>query len=377
MEFVPDLKSGFLPREDPLTELPKEFSWLDELGASLPLLINSGGVRKTLSLVRPVQLSGLRSEPEINRALMIYSFLASAYVHAPGEKTADRIPAGIAVPLVELSKIVGRPPIMSYPDYALNNWKIKNGRLPITAKNLELLQKFSGATDETWFIVEHVEIEAEAAPALYAINMAKAAVKENNSHLVSRWLRIMYASLEKMNKTMKRMTEGCSPDVYYHSVRPYLFGFKGVFYEGYGSVKGRRRTLRGETGAQSSIVPALVAALHIEHSSADGRGGKNPMLPHLRVMRRYMPPEHRKFIARAGKGPSIRNYVLREGQYFGTLRDAYNKTLLALSDFRSQHFEWARLYIHDQVQNPEGSGGTIFMPWLKQLRDETEKHLIQ
>jgi indoleamine 2,3-dioxygenase len=170
-----------------------------------------------------------------------------------------------------------------------------------------------------------------------------------------------------MLATLKRMPDGCSPEVYYHSVRPYLFGFTDVVYEQVW--KGKKVTLRGETGAQSSIVPSLVAAFGIRHEAS-------VLTKHTRTMRHYMPPAHRAFIAQVRRGPSLRGYVRRRGASRPALKSSYNACLWALHDFRAQHYEWARVYIHERVSNPLGSGGTIFMPWLKLLLDETKAHAL-
>ena len=366
--YVIDAWRGFLPALDPLTTLPQEFAWLDDLGATLPLLLENGHARKIIASVPPINTQALHQR-EAQRAFLIYSFLASAYVWAPGQKPLDRIPCGIALPLYTLGKRLGQPPIMSYASYALQNWKRKNLQGPVALENLELLQPFSGVPDEAWFILDHVQIEAEAAPGLIAIQRALHAC----AHEKLEWLRIdlecMTQALQVMLTTLKRMQEGCNPEVYWHSVRPYLFGFNNMLFEGVSAWKNKRRSLRGETGAQSSIVPSFVAALGIHHE-------KTALTRHTRVMQYYMPPEHRQFIKNIRQGPSIRNYALRHAREHKALKDAYNTCLMALQDFRAQHYEWARIYIHDRVPNPEGSGGTIFMPWLKLLVDETNAHLI-
>ena len=77
-------------------------------------------------------------------------------------------------------------------------------------------------------------------------------------------------------------------------VRPYIFGTKdnpnlkqGLIYEG--EFNNKPQFFRGETGAQSSIIPFLDGALGIYHSNDNLRH-------YLNEMRDYMPPEHRKMI---------------------------------------------------------------------------------
>lgn len=58
--------------------------------------------------------------------------------------------------------------------------------------------------------------------------------------------------------------------------------------------------LYGETGAQSSIVHALDAALGIQHDTCSW------LKAYLLDMRAHMPPAHRAFVAALEAGPSLR-----------------------------------------------------------------------
>jgi indoleamine 2,3-dioxygenase len=40
------------------------------------------------------------------------------------------------------------------------------------------------------------------------------------------------------------------------------------------------------------------------------------------------------------------------------------------------HYGWAKTYIQERVDDPRGTGGTIFIDWLKQLIDETLAYRI-
>jgi indoleamine 2,3-dioxygenase len=174
-------------------------------------------------------------------------------------------------------------------------------------------------------------------------------------------------------------------------VRPYIHGWKnhpdlpaGVIYEGVTAYGGQPQQFRGETGAQSSIIPALDATLGVRH--------KEDMLSsYLLEMREYMPPAHRAFIeslenrAMDGGGPEGRNgirpFVERAGR--ASLTGVYNTCVELVEKFRSLHLEYAATYIFKQAQtdakNPHavGTGGTPFMPYLKKHRDETAEHRLK
>jgi indoleamine 2,3-dioxygenase len=148
-----------------------------------------------------------------------------------------------------------------------------------------------------------------------------------------------------------------------------------VRYDGVEAYGGAPQQFRGETGAQSSIIPALDAVLGITHKN-------DPLRPYLMEMRDYMPREHRAFIATLEQGPAVREYVLAHRDTEPALREAYNACVHWITEFRTKHLEYAARYIHQQSQhgmdNPTnvGTGGTPFMPYLKKHRDETLEHLL-
>jgi indoleamine 2,3-dioxygenase len=146
-----------------------------------------------------------------------------------------------------------------------------------------------------------------------------------------------------------------------------------LIYEGVDDYANKPQEFRGETGAQSSIVPAIDAVLGIEHQP-------DPLREYLMEMRAYMPPEHRSFIEGLEAQPSVRAAVEAEKGTYPALREAYNTCVYFMQEFRSKHLELAARYIHQQSQrslaNPTevGTGGTPFMRYLKKHRDETAGH---
>jgi indoleamine 2,3-dioxygenase len=381
-EYTIDSERGFLPRADPVDHLPADFAPWEAIARDLPKLLVTGKVRAFIRELKSLDADMLTEDGTRRRAMMILSFLGHAYAWGERE-TVSSIPASLAVPWRQLSKLLGRPPVLSYASYALDNWRRVDPKRPIELGNIVLQQNFLGGQDEEWFVLIHVAIEAKAGPALAAIVAAQQAVADDRAETVADQLAIIARTLQTMNDILLRMPEGCDPYVYYRRVRPYLHGWAnhpslpaGMIYEGVDEYGGAAQKFRGETGAQSSIIPSLDAALGITHR-------QDMLYSYLREMRDYMPPRHRLFIEAVESAPSVRDYVLRQRAAHPTLRDAYNVAIDGIELFRSTHLEYARNYIIRQSQggkrNPVdvGTGGTPFGPYLKKHRDETAQHRIK
>lgn len=368
---------GFLPKEDPLTHLSSALSDYDAIAYELPKLLLSDDIRKLIENLPIFDVSLLQNEPELERAMMVFSYLGHAYVW--GEKQpALVLPAIIAQPWHAIAIKLGRPPVLSYASYALNNWKRINPHGPIEIGNIALLQNFLGGIDEEWFILIHVDIESKAVPALASILQAQKALVEGNRASVTAHLETIKSALEKMCETLERMPEHCDPYIYYNRVRPYIHGWKdnpalpnGLIYEGVAAYQNKPQFFKGETGAQSTIVPTLDAFLGIEHR-------ETPLRKHLDEMRIYMPPDHRIFLENVENNSKLRPFVIKHAQ----LVEHYNACIDLLYRFRHTHLNYAASYIEKQTQssvaNPThiGTGGTPFMAYLREHIEETKQHRI-
>lgn len=372
---------GLLINPDPIarltpSDLPSSMTAVSEIQATadeLPALLASGRVHSALDSLPMLDVSPLETDIPpvdfivIERLHQLYTYFASAYVFGNPEQPEKRIPASIAVPLVALSRMVERPPMLAYCNYVLNNWRRIDPNGAITVDNLVVNQPFLGLKDESWFALIHVEIEARGAKALNGALCAAQAADNGDTAGVIAGLEQVSESLHEMMRTFARMTEGCDPDVYYHQVRPYMFGFDDVVYEGVGQNGGEVYSARGQSAAQSSIIPALVAALGIRHE-------QSAMTQHLDVMKTYMPKPHRELIATMGKA-RIRPFVQAAGKS-STVANTYNACLKDILGFRKLHFHFASVFVLAKSDNPIGTGGTVFTEWLRRLIDETEQHTI-
>jgi indoleamine 2,3-dioxygenase len=373
----------FLPSKDPLKKYitkSRSLQKLENIASELPKLLLTGKVQETIDGLKANALSikplhkknDLR---ELKLSMVHLSFIAHAYIWG-GKKPSKILPEVISKPWVEVSSILGRPPILSYASYCLDNWYRVDKSKNISLENVALITNFLGGVDEDWFVTIHVCIENAAKDAITAAyEISK--LKSNKDKKLDDGLRRIIISLREVNAIFSRMPEKCDPYVYYHRVRPFIFGTKdnpdlkkGLVYEN--QFNNQPQFFRGETGAQSSIMPFLDGALGIYHT-------KDHLRHYLNEMRDYMPPEHRSMIEEVENISKAKELI--DGSK--SLTNKYNKCLEEIRKFRALHLEFAASYIHkqSQIKNPfgtggstiKGTGGTPFMKYLKKHRDETEK----
>jgi indoleamine 2,3-dioxygenase len=169
----------------------------------------------------------------------------------------------------------------------------------------------------------------------------------------------MTDAIATVDGVLARMPERNAPENYGHTFRHYLKPLVDVEYEGVDALSGPQ-SFRGASGAQSSLFPALDAALGVNH-------GDNPLVSHLRTLRADMPPEHTAFIAAAADGPSIREYVAGDER----LVAAYNGCLDRMVDFRDRHTGIVSQYLTAPLGEDTGTGGTPHGRFLDMFTTDT------
>ncbi|MDB0069945.1 indoleamine 2,3-dioxygenase [Gammaproteobacteria bacterium] len=374
---------GFLPQKVPSKSYSVQSESCDriqEIASNLPKLLLTGKVQSAINKLSPKDLSIddlliNQASQDLKLAMSHLSFIAHAYIWGDN-KPNESIPSVLANPWVKVAKNQGRPPILSYASYCLDNWFLIDPDEPISLENVGLINNFLGGVDEDWFVTIHVCIENAAADAIAAcaeISMLETDAPEEKSIQL---LKRIIISMKKVNEIFARMPEKCDPYIYYHRVRPFIFGTKdnpdlknGLIYKG--EFESKPQFFRGETGAQSSIIPSLDGALQITHT-------KDHLRHYLNEMREYMPPKHREFMEVLEKNSQIKKIIKGSKK----LTSLYNDCLEEIRAFRAMHLEYAGTYIFKQAQikNPfgrggstiTGTGGTPFMAYLKKHRDETE-----
>lgn len=374
---------GFLSSfELPDVTLPAMFAPMLAVADNLSALMTSGRVQHWLRAMPALNLADFAAtapEEQVRAAMVRYSFLVQAYVWGEAE-TPHVLPANLAVPMVALADRLGQAPLLPYSAYVLDNWARIDRAAPIALDNIQMCQHFIGGDDENWFVLIHVAIEAAAGEALGLACELVDCANANDVAGAAQRLTAMAGVWARINAIFDRMVERCDPYIYYQRVRPFIHGWAnnpalpdGLVYEGVARFGGVGQAYRGQTGSQSSIVPAMDALFGVDHSN-------DPLRAFLDELHAYRPVPHRAFIDDLRAASGLRAFAVAADDQ--PLRQAFNAIVLAVSAFRTRHLEYAASYINRQASSGAGNdtevgtGGTPFMKYLKKHRDENRAQVI-
>ncbi|OYW16503.1 MAG: indoleamine 2,3-dioxygenase [Novosphingobium sp. 12-64-8] len=353
-----------------------------EAAQMLPDMFAAGAVRRHLDRLPDPQIAEWAAnapEEQVRVAMVRLSFLVQGYVWGE-EGTPTALPANISRPVVALADRLGQSPLLPYSGYVLDNWARLDKTGAIALDNIRMVQHFAGGIDESWFVMVHVAIEAEAGIILDAAAGLVRAAHDGDAGECERLLAEMDLAWEKIYAAFKRMVDRCDPYIYFNRVRPYIHGWAnnpalggGLIYEGIDRYAGRPQAFRGQTGSQSSIVPSMDALFGVRH-------GDDPLRHFLDELHAYRPMSHRRFIEDLGTQSTLRAFVGKAGS--PALREAFNANIEQVARFRTRHLEYAASYINKQAaaqpgNDPDvGTGGTPFMKYLKKHRDENRAQIV-
>lgn len=367
--------TGFVASSPLLTSLPEHFSRWEALAKNLPALIRDRRIREEVHALPSLEFSGetLTSEKEWQRAYVLLTFLAQAYVWVEGERgLPDRVPKILAVPWKTTADHLGLTPSVTYASLILYNWKLLDTGGLMDGNNLQPVFTFTGTKDESWFYVVHMLLEVVAVPGLKAIQHAYTSMMNHDHHGLTQDLLNVRSTLERILEMLLKMYEHCDPKVFCVKIRPFLAGSKGLpafpaglHYEG---VDPKPVQYYGGSAAQSTSVHAFDMFLGGKHTGSDAE--------FLQAMRYYMPTKHRAFLEALTHQASMREYIRQSKDR--NLIAGYNGAVEALAHLRSKHVILVTRYVVCQKKHSvntsfdmHGTGGTLFMTFLKKVRDDT------
>lgn len=201
---------GFLPLRDPARALPVRYRAWDETAAALPELTRSSKLRKVLDGL-PVLSAGPSSLPDhdLPRAATVLGMLGHGYAYEMAGPPALP-PDGIMIPWQQVRLRLGRhgPPVLSYTDLIVHNWKRRDDTATddLTLSNLELLVPGIGSQDEEVFYLTQLEILARCAPVVGAVIAAQDAVLRSDDEAVA-------AALDTITRALTDVSQRLLPQI--------------------------------------------------------------------------------------------------------------------------------------------------------------------
>ncbi|ELV12456.1 Indoleamine 2,3-dioxygenase 2 [Tupaia chinensis] len=374
---------GFL-LPNPLKELPDHYRPWMEIAKKLPQLIESHQLQAQVDKMPLLDCQLLKGYREQRLARLVLSFIAMGYVWQEGEtQPREVLPRNLAMPFVEVSRMLGLPPILVHSDMVLTNWTKKNPQ-----GNLETIIAFPGGESLRGFILVTALVEKAAVPGIKAVVQAVNAILQPSQDALLQALQDLSLSIQDMTRALGQMHDYVDPDIFYAVIRVFLSGWKdnpamptGLKYEG---VSEEPLQYSGGSAAQSTVLHVFDEFLGVRHGkeSAD----------FLHRMRDYMPPSHKAFIEEVRAAPALRDFILSSGH--DHFLAAYNRCLEVLVELRSYHITIVTKYLitaaarakgrrlnqppglAELPQACRGTGGTAVLTFLKSVRDKTLETIL-
>lgn len=346
------------------------------------------------------------------------------YIHSLPFDDPIRIPPPITIPLLQVSKQLQLPPVLTYSDNVLYNWHLDSDdpdELP-TIPTIRCRTSFTSTDDEAEFYLVSARIELVGVEALDLMRSTMDEMFVGDDLAVRRittYLGQLVATLHRLRDSLLELTCRCNPKVFYHDIRPWLRGedsqpsrkweFEGIDQD---SSLVPPTELSGPSAGQSSLIHAVDIFLGVDkgtHGQDLTGHGLTPMdprqrQPFLQRMQMYMPRYHRSFLNHLSEnGRQLRDFVLKASSRSmhndkditnedgAALLVAYNAVVFALKELRDAHIIIVALYIigpsRDRqlgVENvefvssvtPRGTGGSDIVRFLKEVRDRTKEAVI-
>ncbi|KAF9510278.1 hypothetical protein BS47DRAFT_1348198 [Hydnum rufescens UP504] len=406
-----DVRTGFMPPAEPLQRLPKEFEvWecmLDRVLGVIKLVQDVDftdedkaftkawrAAVRAMPCVSPEPL--FHDERQLRRAHLVLAYTLHSYVHSVHHEAPSpiRVPPSVSIPLLKVSKELGVPPVLTYPDTVLWNWSKVDPSLPYSPSNIRTTTSFTGTQDENHFYMTSARIELRGVEALALMRSTLDETFLSDGIAIQRitkYLARLASVIDDITRLLMATRDGCDPSTFYERIRPWFNGGNahrsGWVFEGVAEEESKPySSLSGPSAGQSSLVHALDIFLGVEHQNSRTPSASNSSdSTFLQRQKQYMPRHHRAFLSYLGTIERPVRSLVQANLDNEDLCQAYDLALKALARFRDGHIRIATLYIVSQARKSSGrvregflrgSGGTMLVPFLKSSRDDTRDTLI-
>ncbi len=361
---------GFLPCKAPLTKLPSQYQSVQDIIDVLPELIKDNvQLNQTIQSLPECDVSAEQDVFIIQALFRAYTFLTSAYLLAPSfhgqingiyGKALNVLPKNLAKPLVTVAAKLDVMPWLEYHyAYSLGNYVKIDPSKDLHWQNLKMACSFTGGSDETGFIMNHVYINAKSPDLISAIYRYL-----NGDELAA--IKLFYTTLVEMNERRKTMWQA-SDHRHYNNFRAFIMGIKGneaifgpgVKYEIGDASDNEYRQYRGQTGAQDDIIPTSDIFTNVIEFYPH-----NQLTSYLLDLRQYRPKCVQHFFTdlqtEMAKKPVKEYFLAHDIAGLVYLLAALQEIYL----FRNGHWQFVQKYIMANTKYATATGGTPVISWL-------------
>lgn len=359
--WIPNTKTGWLPRIPPTFDLPSEFdvvvSLLDRMQKyqkdGSEGLLEKGTFGETMLKELPmIDVSKYNTTPMLEAIFREYTHLASAYLLEPADLEyrksvthglgRDVLPKNVAVPLSIVAKKLKINPYLNYNSHVLYDWVLIDPNGPIVSENIHCPRNFDGSPGEVWFKAIHVEMTSHSQPLVSLIDNIFESLDQNDRKRFDQCLLEISVTMEKMNASIKRMWKGLNP-MKFKNFRNFYMGSntkaifpKGVLYEG---VSNERTAYPKTSGAADVVQRTLDYLLGITDLIP-----KMPDLDFLEGMRQSKPQtlvELSEWVRQTAKDKNLIQYALKDNHS----KYCYLLCLVRSIELRETHWNMVKGYI--------------------------------
>ncbi|PPR01841.1 hypothetical protein CVT24_001729 [Panaeolus cyanescens] len=390
-DFDVDSRTAFMPPSPPLARLPVEWeAWEEVLDGAVRgrLMLGSKveekgpgmGIgkdeererereksevwRESVRALPILPIHNLKKSPEpvLRRAHHVLAWIMHFYIHTLPPSSAIVIPRPLTIPLLRLSAYLKLPPMLTYSDDVLYNWRYENPagegegeedvHMPGDRESLmhphalRALTTFTSTSDEEQFYMSSARLELAGCTTLELMRSIMDELFVGDDIAVRRiteYLGGLKDSIGELKERLMSVKEGVRPEVFYHDIRPWFSGQdsnagREWVFEGIEELKDDGvdvpKELSGASAGQSSLIQALDVFLGVDSYAdleADGvvRGDEEKEAvkekemekkenrriersTFMKRMRVYMPRHHRNFIEHLSNNPRpLREFVKR------------------------------------------------------------------
>lgn len=364
-----------------INELPRQFTYLHKIIANLST-VNGDYFRRIVRSIKPnhskKEYKSYVQDLSLSEKKFLYS-ICSLITHkfiwcCSLSNVTDTIPDFIGIPWFYVSEDLGLPLVLTHASTDLYNWSLDDLGQPFCLDNLKSNYLMTGHISEEWFYLIMVAIEGVGGRAINAmINIYN--IVDYDVENIKLNLEVIYNSIKDINLIIQRLPEHCEPLFFFEKLRIYISGSNDATYFPNGllieNFDHPKISFAGESAAQSSLIQAFDIFFGIKHENS-----------FLKIMRNYMPENHRLFIEDIEKQTPITDNkdMLVDKQ----IKAFIENSITELITFRKHHYKIVYDYIYKYSQDAsssiniygnKGTGGTDPKTFLSELINDTREQI--